>query len=58
MKLDSQSISDFQKAFEQDFPGQQISPDEAEALGNRLIGLFSIIYKPIPKNEHDLQSNS
>lgn len=52
MDLTQEAITEFKKAFELDFPGQEISPEDAEAMGMRLINLFSVIYKPIPKNEN------
>jgi hypothetical protein len=48
MKLDPVAIQEFQVAYHQDF-GRELSKDEAEELGQRLITLFSVIYNPIPK---------
>ncbi|MCX6734508.1 MAG: hypothetical protein NTZ25_01195 [Candidatus Peregrinibacteria bacterium] len=52
MQLTPEAIQEFKRAFELDFPGQEISSEEAEAMGQRLILLFSVIYQPIPKNDH------
>lgn len=50
MILTTEAIKDFQEAYKRDF-GEEISAEEAEAMGQRLISLFSVIYKPIPKSE-------
>lgn len=52
MILDEKAIKDFQDAYFKDF-GEEISKEEAEAMGQRLISLLSVIYKPIPKNEYE-----
>ncbi len=49
--LPPQTIHDFQDAFARDFPGETITEQEAAELGQRLITLLSVIYKPIPKHE-------
>ncbi len=52
MQLDNEAIKAFQEAYKKDF-GKEISAEEAEAMGQRLISLFSVIYKPIPKLESE-----
>ncbi len=52
MKLTLEAIEEFREAYRKDF-GREISKEEAEELGIRLITLFSVIYKPLPKNNHD-----
>lgn len=48
--LSPQAIRDFQEAYFKDY-GVQIDEQEAAELGQRLINLLSVIYKPIPKHE-------
>ena len=50
MKLSASAIQDFQEAYFKDF-GVRIDEQEAAELGQRLITLLSVIYKPIPKHE-------
>ena len=52
MSLPPEAIEDFRKAYFKDF-GLEISKEQAEELGTRLITLFSVIYKPLPKHNHD-----
>jgi hypothetical protein len=46
MSLPDKAIRDFKAAFQQDC-GEEISFEEAKCLGERMIALFSVIYKPI-----------
>ena len=50
MNMSKQCIQDFQEAYFRDF-GVRIDEQEAAELGQRLINLLSVIYKPIPKHE-------
>lgn len=50
MNLTPEAIKDFQDAYKRDF-GEEISAEEAQAMGQRLISLFSVIYKLIPKSK-------
>ncbi|MFA6305631.1 MAG: hypothetical protein WC651_02795 [Candidatus Gracilibacteria bacterium] len=57
MKLTPEAIQEFQDAYRKDF-GLEVSKEEAEQLGLRLITLFSVIYKPIPKNGNENGGNT
>jgi hypothetical protein len=46
--LSKQAVMDYQKIYKQTF-GEEISYEEAERQGIRLLRLFRIIYRPIPK---------
>jgi hypothetical protein len=47
--LSHKAIDDFKSIYKQEF-GESISNQEAKEKGEKLLRLFSIIYKPIPKN--------
>lgn len=47
--LSKQAVMDYQKIYKQTF-GEEISYEEAERQGIRLLRLFKVIYKPIPKD--------
>lgn len=48
MQLPPKAIIEYQKLFKQEF-GQELTYEEAETQGRKLLRLFQIIYKPIPK---------
>jgi len=47
--LTQQAISDFKAIYKKEF-GEDLSDQEANIKGESLLRLFSIIYKPIPKD--------
>ena len=47
--LSKQALSDFKSIYKQEF-GESISDQEAKEKGEKLLRLFSLIYKPIPKD--------
>ena len=47
--LSRQALNDFKSIYKQEF-GEDISDQEAKEKGEKLLKLFGIIYKPIPKN--------
>ena len=47
--LSRQALNDFKSIYKQEF-GEDISDQEAKEKGEKLLRLFDIIYKPIPKN--------
>lgn len=50
MKLSTEAIRSFQKIYKKEF-GEAISETDANEMGLRLLNVFKIVYKPIPKNE-------
>jgi len=50
MFLDDKSIAEYQAIYKTEF-GEEINKAEAVEQGERLINLFKVIYKPIPKEE-------
>ena len=47
MRLSEQAIKEFKEIYRREY-GKTISDDEAQEIGQRLIALFKIIYRPIP----------
>jgi len=47
MKLSQEAIKEFKKIYYREY-GKSISDEEAQEMGQRLISLFKIIYRPIP----------
>lgn len=47
MQLSRETIKEFKKIYEEEF-GETISDAEALEMGQRLISLFEIIYRPLP----------
>jgi len=50
MRLSKEAIEEFKKIYREEF-GKKISDEEAQEKGQRLLSLFKIIYRPIPKDE-------
>ncbi len=49
--LSNQAVTEFKKIYKKEF-GEEISDKEALEKGEKLLRLFQIIYKPIPKEWH------
>lgn len=47
--LSDQAIAEFKEIYKHEF-AEDISDNEAKEKGERLLRLFSLIYKPIPKD--------
>lgn len=47
MQINREAIEEFKKIYEEEF-GETISDAEALEMGQRLISLFEIIYRPLP----------
>lgn len=47
--LSKKALDDFKSIYKQEF-GEDISDQEAKEKGEKLLKLFGIIYKTIPKN--------
>lgn len=52
MGLSDQDIANFQALYKSEF-GIEISKDDAYEKGSKLLGLMSVIYKPIPKEDQE-----
>jgi len=52
MRLSKQAIEEFKKIYREEF-GKEISDEEAQEMGEGLLSLFKIIYRPIPEKEID-----
>lgn len=50
MKLPNEAIKEFQDIYEQEF-GEKLLWEDAELMASRLLVLFKIIAKPIPKSD-------
>lgn len=48
MQLPPKAVAEYQKIFKQEF-GEDLTFEQAEAQGMKLLRLFQIIYKPIPR---------
>lgn len=49
MGLSKEAINEFKAIYREEF-GEEISDAEAQELGESLISLFKIIYRPLPKS--------
>jgi len=47
MSLSNKAIKEFKELYYEEY-GKNISDEEAQEIGQRLISLFRIIYRPIP----------
>jgi hypothetical protein len=58
MRLNKEAIKEFKEIYYKEF-GKKTSDEEAQEMGENLILLFKIIYRPIPKkNNQDLNKKS
>ena len=53
MGLSKEAIKEFKQAYLDEF-NEEISDDEAQEMGERLIALFKIICRPIPQRETEI----
>ena len=56
MRLTEQDIKELKEIYYREF-GKSISNEEAQEMGQRLISLFRIIYRPIPGKDIPLKEN-
>lgn len=56
MRLSKEAIKEFKEIYYTEF-GKTISDEEAQEMGQSLISLFKIIYRPIPTDEDNKQNN-
>ncbi len=54
MRLSEKAIKEFKEIYFREY-GKSISDDEAQEMGQRLISLFRIIYRPIPGRDYPLK---
>jgi len=54
MRLSEKAIKEFKEIYFREY-GKSISDDEAQEMGQRLISLFRIIYRPIPGKDIPLK---
>jgi hypothetical protein len=54
MRLSEKAIKEFREIYFREY-GKSISDDEAQEIGQRLISLFRIIYRPIPGKDIPLK---
>jgi flagellin-specific chaperone FliS len=52
MRLSKEAIKEFKDIYEKEFR-ETISDEKAQELGQNLISLFKIIYRPIPENKEE-----
>ncbi len=52
MGLSKKAIEEFKKIYSQEFE-EEISDEQAKELGENLLNLFKIIYRPIPKSREE-----
>jgi len=58
MRLSKKAIKEFKEIYWKEL-GKKISDEEAQEKGQRLLSLFKIIYRPIPKdNFHNKTENT
>ena len=56
MRLSKEAIKEFKEIYYKEV-GESISDEEAQEMGQSLISLFKIIYRPIPTDEDNKQNN-
>lgn len=55
MGLNKEAIEEFKDIYYREF-GKIISDEEAQEMGQNLLSLFKIIYRPIPEDEGQMTS--
>jgi flagellin-specific chaperone FliS len=55
MRLSKEAIEEFKQIYERGY-GKTISDEKAQELGQNLLSLFKIIYRPIPSDKDDKQN--
>jgi len=53
MSLSKEAIEEFKDIYYREF-GRKISDEEAQEMGQNLLSLFKIIYRPIPEDEDQM----
>lgn len=53
--LSRKAVNDYQAAFKK-VHGKEISYDEAQRQGLKLLRSFQLVYRPIPKNKKEVKS--
>lgn len=56
MSLSDKAIKEFKEIYYKEY-GKDISDEEAQEIGQRLISLFKIIYRPIPGKDIPLEDS-
>jgi hypothetical protein len=54
--ISDEAVKEYQKIYKKQF-GKEISKDEARLQGGKLIQLFKVIYRPIPKEKETKDYN-
>ena len=57
MRLSKEAIREFRDAYYEEF-GERISDAEAEEMGENLLFLFDLIYRPIPGASKEKRPNA
>jgi len=57
MRLSKEAIEEFKEIYKREF-GKTISDEKAQELGQNLISLFKIIYRPIPVDKESKDEES
>ena len=52
--LSQKAVTDYQATFKK-VHGKEISYDEAQRQGLRLLRLYQLVYRPIPKNKQEVK---
>jgi len=50
MHIPKKDLDEFKRIFKKDY-GEELSDEEAQRIAGKLINLFKIIYRPIPKKK-------
>lgn len=56
MRLSKEAIREFQEIWYEEF-GERISEEKAQEMGENLLSLFKIIYRPIPEETGENRGN-
>ncbi|MBM3210659.1 hypothetical protein FJZ33_00450 [Candidatus Poribacteria bacterium] len=56
MALSKEAIKEFKEIYRREF-NKDISDEKAQELGQNLIDLFRVIYRPIPNNIKTIKEN-
>jgi hypothetical protein len=56
MRLSKEAINEFKAIYSEEF-GEEISEAEAQEMGEKLLFLFKVIYRPIPKDDEEKLGN-
>ncbi len=56
MRLSKEAINEFKAIYSEEF-GEEISGAEAQEMGEKLLSLFRVIYRPIPKDDEEKLRN-